>query len=178
MKPYDCGFFLTKLPYILSSVFQNPNAAYLNSGPSTIPSPLNIGLENSRRFRALPVYSVLLAYGLDGFRDIFVRQTRLARAVAQFLHESKDYELLQERVDDPDASEYRDVHISVLFMANKEGLNAVLAKKVNDTRKIYVSGTSWKGKSACRIAVSTWKVDVERDTRIIIDVLNGILINE
>jgi len=152
-------------------VFQNPNAAYLNSGPSTIPSPLNIGLENSRRFRALPVYSVLLAYGLSGFRDIFIRQTRLARAVAHFLQSSNEYELLQELVVD----DYRDIHISVLFRVKDEKLNEVLGKKINDTRKIYVSGTKWEGRPACRIAVSTWKVDVERDTKIVVDVLEGII---
>lgn len=152
-------------------MFQNPNAAYLNSGPSTIPSPLNIGLENSRRFRALPVYSVLLAYGLSGFRDIFIRQTRLARAVAHFLQSSNEYELLQELVVD----DYRDIHISVLFRVKDEKLNEVLGKKINDTRKIYVSGTKWEGRPACRIAVSTWKVDVERDTKIVVDVLEGII---
>ena len=152
-------------------MFQNPNAAYLNSGPSNIPSPLNIGLENSRRFRALPVYSVLLAYGLSGFRDIFIRQTRLARAVAHFLQSSNEYELLQELVVD----DYRDIHISVLFRVKDEKLNEVLGKKINDTRKIYVSGTKWEGRPACRIAVSTWKVDVERDTKIVVDVLEGII---
>ena len=69
---------------------------------------------------------------------------------------------------------YRDIHISVLFRVKDEKLNEVLGKKINDTRKIYVSGTKWEGRPACRIAVSTWKVDVERDTKIVVDVLEGI----
>ncbi|KAM3076571.1 hypothetical protein ACMFMG_007377 [Clarireedia jacksonii] len=90
--PYDCGFFLTRSLSTLNSVFQNPNAAYLSSGISSIPSPLNHGLENSRRFRALPVYAVLLAYGRDGLSDMLVRQVRLARSIARFLDAHEGYE--------------------------------------------------------------------------------------
>ncbi|KAK6607667.1 pyridoxal-dependent decarboxylase [Botrytis cinerea] len=123
--PYDCGFFFTKSVSILTSVFRNPNAAYLSSGPSSIPSPLNIGLENSRRFRALPVYAVLLAYGREGLSEMFARQVRLARGISKFL----------------------DAHV----------------------------GTKWEGRPACRFAISTWKVEVEKDLQLIQDILDDVL---
>lgn len=74
---------------LLISIFRNPKAAYVSSGIDTgegqiIPSPLNIGIENSRRFRALPVYAVLLAHGRTGPPGIFTRQIRLARLIAAF----------------------------------------------------------------------------------------------
>ncbi|KAH7407614.1 pyridoxal phosphate-dependent transferase [Cadophora sp. MPI-SDFR-AT-0126] len=171
--PYDCGFFLTRSNTILASIFQNPNAAYLSAGQSSIPSPLNNGLENSRRFRALPVYAVLLAYGRDGFAEMFARQVRLARGVSRFLSESEDFELL---ATGPNQSgEFDKVHIIVIFRAKNENINAELVKRINSTRKIYVSGTKWDGKPACRIAVSTWRVDVERDMRLVKEVLTDVL---
>jgi glutamate/tyrosine decarboxylase-like PLP-dependent enzyme len=169
--PYDCGFFLTRSAQMLSAIFQNPNAAYLSSGPdASIPSPLNIGLENSRRFRALPVYAVLLAYGREGLGEMFARQVRLARAISRFLKSSDDYELL------PPSSEehFETTHIVVLFRARDEKKNAELVKNINATRKMYVSGTKWEDKPACRIAVSTWKVEVERDLRLVTDVLGEV----
>ncbi|KAG0652361.1 L-2,4-diaminobutyrate decarboxylase [Hyphodiscus hymeniophilus] len=178
--PYDCGFFLTRSASLLSSVVGNPNAAYLSSGPSSVPSPLNMGLENSRRFRALPVYAVLLACGREGLGEIFARQVRLARAVSEYIYSHEGYELLaQAPLSNKDSSNirtwYEDTHIIVLFSAKDDRVNGELVKRINSTRKIYVSGTQWDGKSACRIAVSTWKVDVERDLELIRSVLDGVL---
>lgn len=173
LQPYDCGFFFTRTLRHSFSAFQNANAVYLKSGPSNIPSPLNIGLENSRRFRALPVYAALVAHGAEGYSEIFASQVRLTRAVASFLHDSPGYDLLpasnQKEVD------FANVHMIVMFRAKDSGLNEKLVKKINDQRKIYVSGTVWGGKPACRIAVSTWKVDVEQDARLIVEVLQSVL---
>lgn len=75
--PYDCGIFFSRDAF-LQLATTGPGltpAAYLSSGPTTIsssafplidpyrslPSPLFTNLENSRRFRALPVYSSLCA---------------------------------------------------------------------------------------------------------------------
>jgi glutamate/tyrosine decarboxylase-like PLP-dependent enzyme len=157
---------------MLSAIFQNPNAAYLSSGPdASIPSPLNIGLENSRRFRALPVYAVLLAYGREGLGQMFARQVRLARAISRFLKSSDEYELLPSSSKD---EYFENTHIVVLFRARDEKKNAELVEKINATRKMYVSGTKWDGKPACRIAVSTWKVEIERDLRLVMDVLREV----
>ena len=185
-QPYDCGFFVTRSLATLSSVFQNPNAVYLASGPSSIPSPLNIGLENSRRFRALPVYAVLLAYGRDGLAEMFARQVWLARGVAKYLDESDGYEVLPRQhaarpakpiaeVSPEHGEKYLDTHIIILFRARDEKINAELVKRINATRKMYVSGTKWDGKPACRIAVSTWKVEVERDLELVTGVLEEVL---
>ncbi|TAQ83149.1 hypothetical protein B7494_g8527 [Chlorociboria aeruginascens] len=165
-QPYDCGFFFTRSSTILSSVFQNPNAAYLSSGPSDIPSPLNIGLENSRRFRALPVYAVLLAYGREGIAQMFARQVRLARGIATFLEAHVEYELLaQERPPSEGNSTgslpaVENIHIIVIFRAKVDAINERLVKEINATRQIYVSGTKWGGIPACRIAVRLPEVAV------------------
>ncbi|KAF4609461.1 hypothetical protein G7Y89_g15855 [Cudoniella acicularis] len=172
--PYDCGVFFTRSATILSSIFQNPNAAYLVAGPSSIPSPLNIGLENSRRFRALPVYAVLMAYGRKGMQEMVVRQVRLARAVAEYLESSEGYQLLPIQAS-PGTKAIDETFIIVLFRAKNDAINEQLVKKINASRKMYVSGTKWDGKPASRIAVSTWKVDVERDLKLVKSVLEDIL---
>ncbi|KAF7889727.1 uncharacterized protein EAF02_002142 [Botrytis sinoallii] len=172
--PYDCGFFFTRSVSTLSSVFQNPNAAYLSSGPSSIPSPLNIGLENSRRFRALPVYAVLLAYGREGLSQMFARQVRLARGISKFLDAHVGYELLA-RGKSENENAIENTHIIVIFRAKDDSTNNELVKRINATRKMYVSGTKWGERPACRFAISTWKVDVEKDLQLIQDILDGVL---
>lgn len=115
---------------------------------------------------------MLLAYGLSGMQDMFARQVRLARGIAAFLDKHESFELLaQEKERDG----FEAIHIVVLFRAKDDELNAQLVKKINATRKMYVSGTKWEGKPAVRIAVSTWKVEVERDLRVVSEVLGGVL---
>lgn len=173
--PYDCGFFFCRHHSLAPQVFQNANAAYLSAGPSegpSIPSPLNIGLENSRRFRALPVYASLLSYGREGYSNMLKRQISLARAVYDWIHDSPEYTAL------PEANSKQELldqtFMSVLFRAKDENLNRDLASKINETSRMFVSGTSWQGSPACRIAISNWRVDVDRDTALVIDVLKQV----
>ena len=62
----------------------------------------------------------------------------------------------------------------VLFSAKQESLNRDLSAKINATSKIFVSGTAWQGRPACRIAISNWRVHVERDHALVTDVLESI----
>ncbi|KAM0717526.1 hypothetical protein Q7P37_007378 [Cladosporium fusiforme] len=171
--PYDCGFILSKNLPLAQEVFQNPNAAYLSAsateGP-VIASPLHIGLENSRRFRALPVYASLVAHGKAGYVDILRRQIDLARAIASHIAQSDGFELLP-----LDSSSFEErlaqVYMIVIFRAKDTELNNQLVKRINASRKIYVSGTQWGGKPAARFAVANWGVDVEQD----LDAVEGVL---
>ena len=176
--PYDCGFFLSRHREIASRVFQNPNAAYLSAGNTSdnILSPLNIGVENSRRLRALPVYASLTAYGRHGYRDMLERQIGLARGIAQFLLDSEDFELLPKRVGVENIS-LSHIYIIVLFRAIDGALNRELVNRIKSIRRIYVSGTTWEGQPACRFAISNWQADVKKDLLVISEVLTEVVEN-
>jgi hypothetical protein len=94
--------------------------------------------------------------------------------VAKFLHGSKGYELLPKSALSPEAV-FGGTHIIVIFRARDDTINNELVKRINATRKMYVSGTKWDGKPACRIAVGTWRVDVERDSKLVQEVLKSVL---
>jgi glutamate/tyrosine decarboxylase-like PLP-dependent enzyme len=172
--PYDCGFYFCRHKGIAEEVFRNGNAAYLTSVGSDdqVASPLHIGIENSRRFRALPVYASLLAYGRKGYANMLRRQIKLARRVVSYLWESAIYQVLPEGRSKAEMVDK--TFIVVLFRARNDRLNGDLVHRINEGRKIYVSGTSWDGRPAARIAIANWGVDVESDYRIIHDVLQGV----
>ncbi|KAI9788549.1 MAG: hypothetical protein M1816_006798 [Peltula sp. TS41687] len=174
--PYDCGFFFSR--HSMQQVFQNTNATYLNSTANItdVVSPLNISIENSRRFRAMPVYATLVACGRDGYLDMLERQIRLATQVALFLwSHSEDFELLPDLKNEDVEERVHNVFIIVLFRARDERLNHDLVKRINAANKIYVSGTIWDGMPATRIAIANWQVMPNRDLDIIKDVLNEVL---
>ncbi|KAJ2898115.1 uncharacterized protein MKZ38_004174 [Zalerion maritima] len=167
--PYDTGIFFCKHLDVQTRVFSNGSAAYLSGGSSEIPSPMNLGLENSRRFRALPVYALLQSEGREGMQQMFVRMVRMARAVAASIRTSEHYELLPSVADQGDKT-----HIIVLFRAKNDDLNRVLVSKINQTGRMYVSGTMWNGQPACRVAVANWKVNVDEDIKVVEEILNTI----
>ncbi|KKY17520.1 putative tyrosine [Phaeomoniella chlamydospora] len=175
--PYDCGIFFSRHPpSLLESVFQNGNAAYLRASPHNtsttsppIPSPLNIGLENSRRFRALPVYATLLSHGRKGYLEILQRQILLCRKIITYLLSHDSYIVL------PSSTIISNISTIALFRARDPDINKHLVARIKATGKIYVSGTMWDGVEAARLAVCNWRVDVERDFEIVRGVLDEIL---
>ncbi|KAF7368958.1 hypothetical protein MVEN_00222100 [Mycena venus] len=165
--PYDCGFFFTRALDLQQKVFGNPAAAYLSTpGALSIPTPLNLGLENSRRFRALPVYASLVAYGRIWHCKLLERQIALARRIGSYILNSTVYELLPNNDIDQ-------IYMVVLFRAHSESLNAQLVPLLNASREIRVSGLPWKGQQAARIAVGNWRVDVDRDFGVIVKALEA-----
>ncbi|KAL2166741.1 hypothetical protein VTG60DRAFT_2258 [Thermothelomyces hinnuleus] len=169
--PYDNGIFLCQHASVLTQVCSN--AAYLASpgDPNAILSPLNIGIENSRRFRALPVYAVLLSEGREGIAAMLSRMVLLAREIAAFVRGSEHYEWLP-----TEEASLESTYIIVLFRAKDPELNEVLVNRINASGRMFVSGTKWEGKKAVRIAVASWRVDVERDAAVVKEVLTAIAV--
>ncbi|KAI9779295.1 MAG: hypothetical protein M1835_004740 [Candelina submexicana] len=173
--PYDCGFFFCRHPDIVQEVCQNPNAAYLNSGSTaSIVSPLNTGIENSRRFRALPVYATLTAYGRSGYQEMLISQIRFARAVASYIMDHPNFELCSGTFTRR-AEILANIYIVVLFRAKDNALNEKLVRSINATSKMYVSGTTWEGKPASRIAVANWRCDAARDIVVVKEVFDEVI---
>jgi hypothetical protein len=87
------------------------------------------------------------------------RQIELARTIATFILGLEAYKLLPRNTD------LKDVYMIVLFRARSAALNdSRLVSQLNASRVMYVSESRWDGAPAVRLAVSTWRVDVARDS--------------
>jgi len=165
--PYDCGVFLTRHQDLLEQSFDVP-AAYL-ANESTTPDFMSLGVENSRRFRALPVWLSLLAYGKQGIKGWVNSNIQLAKQLADWIDESDDYELVhpcQMNV--------------VLFRPSAKGLSTNEADKntkdflqrVNADGRLFFSPGYWNGCEAIRVALSNWQTE-QKDIEIAIEVLKA-----
>lgn len=171
--PYDCGVFLTREMAVLASICGNGGAAYLGSGGS-VPggggfSPLNVGLENSRRFRALPLYASLLSLGREGYVDIVVRCCRFAETLSEELARSDKFRVLH-------PVEFNIVLFQAVGNETVEQ-NERVRDRINGTGKMYLSGTTWKGEGALRIAVCNYLTpsDARAEAAVIISILTSVL---
>ncbi len=155
--PYDCGVALVRRPDLLRQTFRAA-AAYLDAEPGAVPDPLHLGPENSRRFRALPVWVSLHAYGREGFREIVERDCRLARELGERLAASADWGLLA-----PVRLNVVCFRPSDAVLRGRDGgeVAARLLKRVADDGRAYLSPARFGGHAALRAAFSGWATEDE-----------------
>ncbi|CEL56909.1 hypothetical protein RSOLAG1IB_08187 [Rhizoctonia solani AG-1 IB] len=205
--PYDCGLFFSRSLSLQKSIFgpspKAPPPAYLapavnpNAPPRTreleaahaIPSGMVLGIENSRRFRALPLFCALLAMGKQGYSELISRNITFARRIAEWMHTgpgSKWYRVLN--VDTGAVPGTIDLNI-VLFRAKSDcgaGVYApenpsgssTLVSAINETRKIYVTPSAGSdGVGAIRLAVSNWMTGLGDEFEVTTGVLEEVMVN-
>lgn len=162
--PYDAAMQFTRHKNIHVKVFQN-QAAYLGD-PALMPDSMHFTPENSRRFRALPSWFTLMAYGKEGYRDIVERNCEVASTLGKQIEESEDFRLLAP------------VKMNVVcFTINKPGLTMEEMRNflgaVRDDGRVFFTPTLYKGTPAIRAAISNWQTDVD-DAKLAFDVLQSV----
>jgi glutamate/tyrosine decarboxylase-like PLP-dependent enzyme len=133
-----------------------------------VPNPLYSNIENSRRFRALPLFASLISLGKDGYRDIIQRNIAFARQIAQYIQGSTSYELLNPSPKGVESIVPLNIVLfrgsaSSHFPPSQEGSSTKLTEAINLTRRIYVTGTKWRGQGAIRLAVSNWRTGLNEN---------------
>lgn len=148
--PYDSAVSLIRKEHsrLQVSTFQNSNAPYLGD-PSENFSYLNFLPENSRRFRALPAWFSLTAYGRNGFEWIVQNSIARARAFGDYIQSSTDFELLAP------------IRLNVVCFRLKTGRERMPAflDLLNRRGKIFMTPTSLSGESAIRAAFVNYRTD-------------------
>jgi glutamate/tyrosine decarboxylase-like PLP-dependent enzyme len=148
--PYDAAMQFTKHRSLQLKVFQN-NAAYLGD-PEKSPDYFHYTPESSRRFRALPSWFTLMAYGKEGHREIVERNCDCAFHFAESITNSSAFKLLAP------------VRMNVVcFTVKNWGITLEEIQKflaaVRDDGRVYFTPTVYKGIPAIRAAVSNWQTE-------------------
>lgn len=154
--PYESGIFLTRHQQYLFESCDVPAPYLVSSGNE--PDFMSLGIENSRRFRAMPVWLSLLAYGHDGIRHWVAKNIEQASMLSHWLNESDDFELVY----------YGELNV-VLFRPNVEKLDteqadlltSAVLQQINSDGQVFLSPGSWQGKNIIRAAFSNWQTDAE-----------------
>ncbi|WP_394833182.1 pyridoxal-dependent decarboxylase [Pendulispora rubella] len=145
--PYDSGFVFTRHLSDQERVFRAAGA-YLGAGPDL----LHRTPENSRRFRALPAWMTLMAYGREGYRDLVHRCCEHARRLGDHLRASRSYELLA------------DVHLNIVCFAPRSRdvreRDRVL-EAIHAGGRAFFTPTVYGGRPAIRAAFSNWSTTTE-----------------
>ena len=149
--PYDCGVFLTnKVEYLVSSC--EVDAPYLANYGLELPF-MSLGIENSRRFRALPVWATLVSYGRDGITEQINQSLSRAQQLANWLTKSKHYDLVKPCILNVVLFDVSHTHP---IETSKKCLEAI-----NRSGIVFMTPGEWQGRNVIRAAFSNWQTSVD-----------------
>lgn len=152
--PYDSGIVLCAHPESHRAAM-TVTASYLiqDEGARRVRDQLDWVPEFSRRARGFAVYAALRSLGRSGLVELVERCSAQARRFAERIADVPGVELLNDVVLN-----------QVLFcFEDDERTDAVLAR-VQESGRVWMSGTTWNGRKAVRVSVSNWQTgDEETD---------------
>lgn len=157
--PYDSAVTFTRHQGLQHEVFLN-NAAYLDF-PEGQYELMNLTPENSRRWRGLPVWFTLKAYGKQGYQEITEQNCAHAQLLGSCLQADDRFELLAEVRLNVACFTFKLANDQVAEQTHIKRFLALLAV----TGEVFMSPTFYKGQFAIRAAFSNWRTqtaDVEK----------------
>jgi glutamate/tyrosine decarboxylase-like PLP-dependent enzyme len=162
--PYDAAMQFTRHKQIQLKVFQN-SAAYLGD-PEKSPDFFHYTPENSRRWRALPSWFALMAYGKEGHREIMERNCEVASALGQLISTSNQFTLL---------APVRMNVVCFTLNGNQVSFEEIqrFLKAVADDGRVFFTPTVYKGTPAIRAAISNWQTE-RKDIELAFEVLTQV----
>lgn len=90
--PIDCSVLLVRDVDHLKATFSLV-PEYLKSGEDEVTNLMDLGVQLGRRFRALKLWMVIRAFGLQGLRERIRQHCRLAAELAETIREDPAFEL-------------------------------------------------------------------------------------
>jgi glutamate/tyrosine decarboxylase-like PLP-dependent enzyme len=154
--PYDSGLVMVRDQRHLNAAMSS-SAAYLLEGETR--DPHLFVPEMSRRARAIEVWAALRSLGRAGLADLIECSCEHARQFALAL-EAAGYQVLNEVILN-----------QVLVSFGTPELTRRVIDRVQEDGTCWCGGTTWQGKTAMRISVSSWattETDVTRSIEAIL----------
>jgi glutamate/tyrosine decarboxylase-like PLP-dependent enzyme len=163
--PYDSGIAFCAHPEAQQAAMGVRASYLIQADPGGPREPLEFNPEFSRRARGFPIYAAIRSLGRSGIADLIDRSCAHARRFAEALRQVPGVEVLNEVVLNQvlvrfldDAGDH-DAHTDTVIAA------------VQRDGTCWLSGTTWQGRRAMRISVSshaTTADDVERSIEAIL----------
>lgn len=145
--PYDCALLYTAHLPLQIEVFQN-RSAYLPAPAVVEDNYLHLTPENSRRFRALPLWMSLLAYGREGYAELVERNSEAARYLGELIEGDPHFRL---------AAPVR-LNVVCFGLAGGDAVaNAALHRALHQDGTAYLSPSTLDGQPILRAAICNWR---------------------
>ncbi|KAF9901451.1 hypothetical protein EC991_006100 [Linnemannia zychae] len=174
--PFDCSCFIFRHEHEqdLARVFGSTAAYLRQAAPGEHNHPMDLSIENSQRFRALPVWATLRSYGREGYRKMVEDNCEFAETMHSWMkYERPDLWTVLE-----DECPLNIVVFAAAALPSVNGDNRekdenekavekrrqeAVVKALNDTGVAFFSVTVWRDRAGIRAAISNWRTNVNKD---------------
>lgn len=152
--PVDCSVLFVRDPALLKDAFSLV-PEYLRTDDGEVTNLMDYGFQLGRRFRALKLWMVIRAFGVEGLRERIREHCALARELADRLAADPRFELaapvpfstvcFRARVAGPPAAQDR--------------RNERLLARINAAGPVFLSHTVLKGRYTLRVAIGNLRTE-------------------
>jgi aromatic-L-amino-acid decarboxylase len=156
---FDCTAFFVRDPEALVRTLGIRPEYLKTQGRDGIINYNEWSLQLGRRFRALKLWFVIRAYGIEQLQGFIRNHVRWAQALAERIQASPDFELVTAPILSLLSFRYRSDGA-----ADLDALNARLIQAINDDGRIYLTQTRFQDKFVIRFVVGqtyTTEADVQ-----------------
>jgi len=153
--PLDCSAFYCRRPGILREAFSLVPEYLRTPEEDSVRNFMDYGIQLGRRFRALKLWMVLRAFGVEGLRQHLRAHIALADQFRRWIEASSDFELLapvpfsvvclRSQPNDLPSRPEAEAYLNLL--------NEKLLESVNRTGEVFLSHTALDGKFTLRLAI-------------------------
>jgi aromatic-L-amino-acid decarboxylase len=150
--PFDCSVMLMRDVDALRSAFSLV-PEYLKTDEEGVTNLMDLGVQLGRRFRALKLWMVIRAFGVEGLQARIREHCRMAADLASTIESDSDFEVAAP------------VPFSVVCLRwlagstpeEQDALNEALLNEINAQGPILLSSTSLEGRFTLRLAIGNLK---------------------
>ena len=172
--PIDCSALYTRHPEIFRRAFSLVPEYLTTPESGSVVDLMDYGVQLGRRFRALKLWWVMRAFGLNGIQERIHHHIELAQEFARWIDDQPGFERMAP------------VPFSVVcFRARREGLDAEeldtfnlrLLEQVNASGEVYLSHTRLDDGIALRVAIgnlATTSADILRCRELLTDAVDDL----
>ena len=157
MTPMDCSVLWTRHPEVLRRAFALTPEYLRTSEQDVALSYSDYSFQLGRRFRALKLWFVLRAFGMEGIRARLRHHCALATTFAEWVRAEREWEVLA-----PVGMSvvcFRHHPAGVADEAALERHNALILEQVNASGRVFLSHTKLNGRYVLRVAVGNLRTE-------------------
>jgi len=154
--PFDCSAFFVKRPDVLKRAFSLVPEYLVTREQDEVVNYMDYGVQLGRRFRALKLWMVIRAFGVDGLIERLREHCALARELASSIEASEDWQLMAPVPFSLVCFRYAPRGTSE---AERDRLNESIMHAVNATGDVFLSHTRLHDRFTLRVAIGNLRTD-------------------
>jgi aromatic-L-amino-acid decarboxylase len=154
--PFDCSVLFIKRPEVLERAFSLVPEYLATREQGDVVNYMDYGVQLGRRFRALKLWMIIRAFGVDGLAERLREHCALARTFADWVRATPDWELMASVPFSLVCFRYAPAGASE---AERDRMSEAIMHAVNAGGDMFLSHTKLGGRFTLRLAIGNIRTE-------------------